>query len=148
MKDKAFLTLIGVFFVVLIAGFAIITIDQPTSSITNASTAKPHPLKSFVVAYPQVGVAGDENSTKKPTKLKVTVTLLDASNNIIPNRQVRLTADLGSVIITPSDTIATNATGQAQFFLTSTSPGKATLTATDILNNVAISQIPTVEFTQ
>ena len=148
MKDKTFLTLAGLFFIVFIVGIAVMTFDKPAGNILRAKQENPSPLKSFVVIFPQIGVAGDEASGKKPTKLKVTVTIRDVNGAVLSNRQIQITTSLDTVSVTPSDTQTTNDNGQAEFFLTSSSTGTVKLTITDKASNQAIANVPTVEFTE
>ena|SRR3990170_9094965 len=141
MKDKKFLALSALFFLMFFAGTAIITLEQPTSQLLRARTENPSPLKSFAVAFPQVGVVNS-------TKIKVSVYIRDVSGTQLGNRSVKLSATGTGVTFDPSDTLTTNSIGEAQFFMQSSKPGKIQLTATDVESNMSIVNIPTVEFTQ
>ena len=140
MKDKTFLSLSLLFFLVFSVGIAILTLETPISKILRAKDENPSPLKSFAVAFPQVGTVGNQ--------IKVSVYLRDVNGTVLPNRQIKLSSSLSSTAITPSDTQNTNDIGMAQFFITATATGKAQLTATDVGSKTAIVNIPTVEFTE
>ncbi|OGG20683.1 hypothetical protein A3D03_00035 [Candidatus Gottesmanbacteria bacterium RIFCSPHIGHO2_02_FULL_40_13] len=149
MKDKAFISLVGVFFFLFVAAIGIIVINNPTSNILRAKNSAPSPQKSFVIVYPQVsGIASDANSSKTPIKIKVSVYLRDVNGNIVPNRPVKISTNPSSTIISPSDTASTNEIGMAEFSVSSMVPGEFALNATDIESNMSISNIPTLEFTE
>lgn len=141
MKDKKFLTLTSMFFLLFAAAMTTILFNKPTSQILRAKNSVPSPLKSFVIIFPQLGVAGT-------TKLKVSVFMRDVSGNVLADRSVKLTSNPSNLNITPSDTMNTDNIGQAQFFITSETAGKVTLAVTDVASNTSISSVPTVEFTQ
>lgn len=148
MKDKKFITLSALFFFIFIAGIGILVIEKPAANLLRAKNEAPSPLKSFAVAFPQVGVATIPGSSSKGTQIKVSVYMRDVNGSVLADRTVRLTSSLPSVIVSPADTQVTNNIGQAQFMLTSDSAGKAILTATDVGSNTSVVNIPTVEFTQ
>lgn len=149
MKDKKFLALSGLFFLLFFAMISVASFDQQSKGIfTRASSSTFSPLKSFAVVFPQLGTAGNETSDKPPTKIKVSVYLRDVNGASMINRSVKLSASIAEVNITPSDTQTTNDLGMAQFFITSPIPGKIQLTATDLGSNTAIANIPSVDFTQ
>lgn len=149
MKDKAFMSLVGVFFFLFIAAIGIIAINSPTSNILRAKNSATSPLKSFVIVYPQVSaIASDANNSKTPIKIKVSVYLRDVNGDVIPNRSVKISTNPASTTISPSDTASTNNIGMAEFTVTSVIPGEFALNATDIASNMSISNIPTLEFTE
>lgn len=148
MKDKKFLALSSLFFLLFFAMIGFASLDQPISGILRAKNSTMSPLKSFAVVFPQMGVAGQENSETPATKVKISVYIRDVTGESMPGRSVKLAADAAGVNIVPADSQNTDELGMAQFFLTSTSPGKIKLTATDLTSGTPIANIPTVEFTQ
>ena len=149
MKDKAFMSLVGVFFILFVAGICVIVMNNPISNVLRAKNSVLSPQKSFVIVYPQVsGIASDANSAKTPIKIKVSVYLRDVNGNIVPNRPVKISTNPSSTIISPSDTASTNEIGMAEFSVSSMVPGEFALNATDIESNMSISNIPTLEFTE
>lgn len=147
MKDKKFLALSSLFFLLFMVGMATITLNKPLSGLLRAKNVAPSALKSFIIAFPQKGSAGVEGS-QPPTKIKVSVYVRDVNGSVLPGRSVKMAASLPSVVIAPSDTQTTNELGMAQFFITAKAPGKTTLTATDVVNNTTITNAPTIEFTE
>ncbi len=123
-------------------------LDKPTSQILRAKNVNPSPLKSFVVIFPQVGVAGVEGTEPLPTKIKVSVFIRDVNGSVLSGRSVRLSSAVTGINITPSDTQTTDNIGQAQFFITSAAAGKVQLSVVDVGSNTSIVNIPTVEFTE
>jgi hypothetical protein len=148
MKDKKFLILSSFFFLVFIAAMTTMFMDKPTSQILRAKNTSPSPLKSFAAIFPQVGKVASGDDTDQATKIKVSIFLRDTNGEVLPSRTIKLSTSLSGVSITPSDTQTTDSIGQAQFFLTSTKPGKAQLTVVDVSSNTNIVNIPTVEFTE
>ena len=148
MKDKAFISLVGAFFILFVAAIGVIVMNNPTSNVLRAKNSVPSPLKSFVIVYPQIGIAGDTNNSKTPTKIKVSVYLRDVNGNVMPDRSVKVTTNPSSATISPGDTAFTNNIGMAEFSISSTVTGKVALNVTDVANNMSISNIPTLEFTQ
>lgn len=138
MKDKAFLSLSVLFFFIFFAGIAILTLEKPTSLLLRAKDENPSPLKSFAVAFPQVGPTGSQ--------IKVSVYMRDINGGILAGRPVKLSSDNPTITITPADTQNTNNIGMAEFFLTGSTAGKIQLTAVDVKSNTAIVNIPSVEF--
>ncbi len=147
MKDKKFIALISLFFLLFIAGIATVTLQQPTSQVLRAKSSNPSALKSFIIVYPQIGIAGDETSDKKPTQVKVSVFIRDESGAVLSGRSVQLSTS-PAVNIKPADTVSTDNVGMAQFFLTSSATGTVKISATDLTSSTVISNSPTVEFTQ
>lgn len=147
MKDRKFLALASFFFLLFFAGIATVALQKPTNQILRAKNVNPSPLKSFIIVFPQIGVAGDESSDKKPTQIKVSVFIRDESGDVLPGRSVQLAASPTS-IIKPADTVSTDKLGMAQFFITSKTAGTVKLTATDLGSNTVVSNNPTVKFTQ
>lgn len=147
MKDRKFVALASFFFLLFFAGIAVVALQKPTSQILRAKNVNPSPLKSFIIVYPQMGVAGQENSDKKPTQIKVSVFIRDEGGSVLTGRSVQL-ATSPTTNIKPADTISTDNLGMAQFFISAASPGTVKLTATDIASNTTVSNSPTVEFTQ
>lgn len=141
MKDKAFISLVGAFFILFVVAIGVIVMNNPTSNVLRAKSSTPSPLKSFVIVYPQVGIAGD-------TKIKVSVYLRDVNGNVMPDRSVKVTTNPTSATISPADTAFTNNIGMAEFSVSSSVAGKVALNVTDVANNMSIPNIPTLEFTQ
>jgi len=148
VKDKKFLALSSVFFLLFLVAMAIATLNQPISRFLRAKNVVPSPLRSFVVVLPQVGTAGTEGNGSNPTKIKVSVYMRDVNGTSIPNRSVKISSTLDGVSFSPSDTQITNELGIAQFILTSINAGKAQLSVVDTETNTSIVNIPTVEFTK
>lgn len=148
MKDKKFLALSLFFFLLFFLGISAVTLEKPISQILRASSVNPSATKSFVIVYPQIGSIGDQNSPNPPTRVKVTVYIRDVNGTVIPNRSVKLSTSLSSILISPANQLTTDSLGMAQFFLSSNAPGIAKLTAVDVTSNMSIQNIPTVEFTQ
>jgi hypothetical protein len=136
MKDKSLLVVSILFFLVFFAGIIYLVLSRPTSSILKAKNAVPSADKSFAVIYPQVGKS-----------MKVTVTIRDANGEAIPSREVRITSSMASVEFAPSDHQITDTNGQTDFTLTSSATGTAQLSIMDVGSNIAVSNIPSVEFT-
>lgn len=147
MKDRKFIALSSFFFLLFFAGIATVALQQPTSQILRARNANPSPLKSFIIVFPQIGVAADETSGKQPTQIKVSVFMRDETGAVLPARTVQLTAS-SIVSIKPGDTVATDDLGMAQFFISSTEKGTVKLTAVDVASQTTVSNTPTVEFTE
>lgn len=147
MKDKTFVALTGIFFLVFLIAVVSLTFNTQLSSILSAKNVSPSSLKSFGVVFPQVGVVQSRDGTKPGTKIKVSIYIRDNSGDLLAKRSVKLTSDLQSVTIIPN-VDETNDIGQAEFQIISTSVGKARLVATDVASNTEIINIPTVEFTQ
>lgn len=147
MKDRKFVALSSFFFLLFIAGIITVAIQQPTSQVLRAKTGNVSALKSFMIVFPQIAVAGDETAGKKPTSVKVSVFIRDENGTVMPGRTVRLVTE-PAASVKPGDTISTDDLGMSQFFITSATPGTVKLTATDVASNTAISSAPTVEFTQ
>lgn len=147
MKDRKFVALVSFFFLLFFAGIAVVALQSPISQVLRAKNVTPSPLKSFIIVFPQVAVAGDEAGEKKPAQIKVSVFIRDEGGSALPGRSVTITTS-PSTNIKPSDTVSTNDLGMAQFFISSSSPGTIKLTATDLASNTPVSNSPTVEFTQ
>lgn len=147
MKDRKFIALASFFFLLFFAGVATVALQKPTSQVLRAKNTNPSALKSFIIVFPQVAVAGDETGDKKATQIKVSVFIRDESGAGLSGRTVRLTTDPNSNI-KPGDTLSTDNLGMAQFFISAVSPGTVKLTATDVASNTTVSNSPTVEFTQ
>lgn len=148
MKDKTFVALSSLFFLIFFIGVVSVTLNKPLSNILRAKDVAPSPLKSFGIVFPQIGAVGDATGIKNPTKIKVSIYIRGVDGSILSNRTVKLAADLPSISIQPADTQMTNNIGQAEFFITSNQAGRAKLTATDVSSNISVVNIPTVEFTQ
>lgn len=142
MKDKKFLALSSIFFLLFFVAMTVLTLNKPASTILRASTATVAPAKSFATAFPYTGVAGT-------TKVKFNVYLRDVNGAVFKNRSVKVTASSQDVTISPKDTLNTNdEAGMAQFFITSSSPGLIQLTVVDVQSNTSILNVPSVEFTK
>lgn len=148
MKDKTFLTLSGLFFILFFGSIAALTLDRPKSITLRASSSTMSPLKSFVAIYPQIAVVGDEQGPKKPTKVKVTVYVRDVNGQFLANRQVKITTSSPHVTISPSSTQNTNENGDAQFFLTSKQIGDVKISVTDVSSNSDFVSVPSVSFVE
>ena len=148
MKDKAFIILSGLFFLIFFIGIGVVTLDRPVSNILRAKNVNPSPFKSFVIAFPQVGITSDSSKSDMGKEIKVTVTMRDVNGVILPDRQIKLTPSLNSVVIKPANIQTTNNTGQAVFFLSSKDPGTVKLTVNDIETNMKLENVPSVEFTE
>lgn len=97
---------------------------------------------STVVAVP-TSVVADGSTTST-----ITVTLEDANGNVVPGKNVTLSAGSGSSTITTVNG-TTNASGQATFTVKDTKVESVTYTAKDTTDspNITISQTTTVSFT-
>ena len=133
MKDKKFLFLSALFFLIFLIGIGIIALRGPTSSFLKAKNTLPSGAKSFAIIFPQVG-----------KNIKVTVTMRDEDGNVISGREVKVVSSIIQASISPSDTQTTNQQGQATYTLTSDTPGKATLEITDVGANLTLSNVPSV----
>lgn len=147
MKDKKFAALSLLFFLLFFAGIVTVAMQKPTSQILRAKNVNPSPLKSFIIVFPQIGTAGNENSDKKPTQIKVSVYIRDESGSVLSGRSVQLTTS-PAVTTKPADTVSTDNIGMAQFFISSSQKGTVKLTATDVASNTTVANSPTVEFTE
>ena len=147
MKDKTFIALSALFFLLFFIGIGAFTLNQPLSSILTATNVAPSPLKSFAVVFPQI-VSISDISRIDPAKIKVSVYIRGVDGSILPNRTVKLSADPPIVNIMPSDTSDTNTIGQAEFFVSSRETGKIKLIAKEVSSNIDIVNIPSVEFVE
>lgn len=148
MKDKVFVALSSVFFILFAVGLGVTFLNTPTSNILKAKNAVPSPLKSFAVIFPQVGIAGTPDSEKPPTRIKVSVFMRDINGNVLADRNVKLSSEPSVLTINPSDTLFTNNIGQAEFFITASEKGKVSLLITDVGSNTQLANVPSVEFVQ
>lgn len=150
MKDKKFVALASLFFLLFFVAMVITTLNQPISRFLRATNSTPSALKSFVIAFPQVAKISDGSNPETSAKIKVSVYIRDNNGTGIPNRSVKLLSADSSVTIMPGDTNTTNAKGFAEFYITSITPGKIELSAVDVESKieVASANIPTIEFTQ
>ena len=149
MKDKTFVTLSAIFFLLFVIGIGAVTLNQPITTMLRARNVAPSPLKSFGMIYPQIASIGDPAIGQKPTDVKVSIYIRGVDGSILPNRNVKLTADPSSTVsIKPGDVQVTNDIGQAQFTVSSTFLGKVKLIAQETSTNTEIINIPTVEFVQ
>ncbi|MBI2611898.1 Ig-like domain-containing protein [Candidatus Gottesmanbacteria bacterium] len=135
--DKKFIILSSIFFLLFIFGIGTLIVERPVSQFLRAQTAEVSPTKSFFTAVPQVG-----NSD-----IKVDVYIRDQDGNVMPGKTVKLSTDLSSVTIEPSDSQNTDNLGKASFSLKSDSPGTANLTVVETTSNVTLTQKLSVEFT-
>lgn len=154
MKDKAFTTLSGLFFLLFFIGITAVALEQPLrSTFIRAKNAVPHPVKSAVFISPQIGKIGDEETPLKPQKITVSVFLRDAASQAISGTKVELAVRLapeaptGAVTVSPGGS-TTDENGLAKFILTAKKSGKARITVIDLEKNspIDIQSIPTVEF--
>ncbi|OGG03152.1 hypothetical protein A2W14_03560 [Candidatus Gottesmanbacteria bacterium RBG_16_37_8] len=146
MKDKTFITLSGIFFLLFFIGIGALTLNKPVSNILRAKNVVPSPLKSFAVVFPQIASVGDKSQGKEPSKIKISVYIRGVDGSILPSKSVKLSADPPNIIIEPSDTQLTNNIGQAQFSISSQIQGKIKLIAKELASNIEVVNIPTVEF--
>lgn len=146
MKDKTFIALSGIFFLLFFMAVAALTLNKPLSSILKAKNTAPSPLKSFGVAFPQVGNIGNSSTGEQATKIRVSVYIRGVDGSILDNRNVQLSAQPSIVTIEPANTAVTNNIGQAEFYISSHQAGKIKLTATELASKITINNIPTVEF--
>jgi hypothetical protein len=78
----------------------------------------------------------------------MTVTLMDAKENIVPAKTVTLTAHSGShATIVPSSGVSTTANGAVVFTITDKTPETLTLTARDVTDGVVLNLTPHITFT-
>lgn len=140
MKDKKFLALSSIFFLLFIIGMLSLTLQKPASQLLKAMNVVPSPLKSFIIVYPQVVPAGDR-------QIKVSVYLRDVNSNVLPDREIQLIGSPGSINISPAQSQITNDLGMAQFYITSNVPGEVQITAADVASGTTIVNSPSVEFT-
>lgn len=136
MKDKKFLLLSGLFFLVFLIGITLVALRGSTSTFLKAKSSVPSSDKSFAIVFPQMG-----------KNIKVIVTIRDADGNILSGRQTKVATSLAGVTIDPSDTQMTDEKGQATYTLTSTITGKATLSVMDVDANLTLANVPSIEFT-
>lgn len=145
MKDKKLVVLATIFFLLFIVGVAVVALQKPTTQVLRAKNSNPSALKSFIIAFPQIATAGDENSSEKNAKVKVSVFIRDESGDVLPARSVLLSTS-PPVTIKPAESVVTDNLGNAQFFISSSVPGIVKLTATETSSNTIVSNNPTVEF--
>ena len=146
MKDKTFIALSGIFFLLFFIGIGALTLNTPLSNILKAKNIAPSPHKSFAVAFPQIASIGDPLKNRDPVKIKVSVYIRGVDGSILSNRTVKLAAEPPIVSIEPSDTQTTNDIGQAQFYVSSHQEDQVKLMAKELTSNIDIINIPTVEF--
>lgn len=140
MKDKKFIILSSIFFLLFFMSMVMVSFDRPISQILRARTSNPSSAKSFIVPFPQIATVG--------SKIKASVYIRGVNGETLPSRAIKLTTNSLSVTIIPSETQNTNDIGQAEFFITSDIPEKVQIQAVDVVSNTTIVNVPTVEFTQ
>lgn len=141
MKDKKFLALSSVFFLLFLVAMISLSFDNKSASrLLRATNVLPSPLKSFVIVYPQVSSVGGE-------KIKVTVYLRDVNSNVLPDRTIQLLGSPNVIQISPDESQITNDLGMAQFDISSSTPGKVQIIASDVATSTTITNSPSVEFT-
>lgn len=140
MKDKKFVALLSIFFILFLAGITLLAVEKPATQILRAKSSAPSPLKSFAIVFPQVTSVGKE--------VKVSVFVREVNGRVLPNRQVQLTASPPQVEVKPAEALTTNDLGQAEFIISSDTPGQIKLTAVELESNISISNIPSVLITQ
>ena len=147
MKDKTFLSLSILFFLLFFMGIGVLTLDKPVSRMfLRASNVNPSSLKSFAIVFPQVTSVSSTNRPKN--EMKVTATIRDVNGTILADRKIQLNTSLSGTLVSPSELQTTDQNGQAVFYLSSSLPGKGNLTITDLDSNTQITNIPSVEFVQ
>ena len=146
MKDKTFVALSGIFFLLFVIGIGAVTLNKPISTMLRAKNVASSPLKSFGMIFPQIASVGDPAKGIKPADVKVSIYIRGVDGSILPNRSVKLAADPANVSIEPADVQVTNDIGQAQFTISSQVVGKVKLIARETTSNTEIINIPTVEF--
>ena len=120
--------------------------DKPLSQFLHAQTATVSASKSFFTAIPQVGSV-DANSNSQSQDIKVDVYIRDENGGVMPDRTVKLSTDLPSVTITPSDLQKTDNLGKAAFILKSKTPGRANISVEETTSGKTLTQKLSVEFT-
>lgn len=140
MKDKAFITLAGMFFLLFFMGVGAVAFNEPLSNLIRAKDVTPSADKSFGVVFPQVAKTGD--------RVKVSIYIRDTAGNVLTGRSIKLAAVDDVIQVSPSDTQATNSIGQAEFSITTNRPSTIKLSASDLSSKTQVVNIPTVEFSQ
>lgn len=152
MKDRTFITLSVLFFILFFLGIVLVSFGNPILNTIRAVNVTPSPLKSFAVVFPQIANIQDSGGTSTgdthAKNIKVTVVIRDENGDFLANRLVKLTSDLSAVTIAPNDSQSTNNNGQAVFYLTSSVPGTVQLKAVDVNSDIQIANIPSVDFTR
>lgn len=148
MKDKKFIALSSIFFLLFTVGIGVLSLNKPISKLLKAQNVTPSPLKSFVIVFPQKAKIGRENTSDPSSKIKVSVYIRDINGSVLANRSVKVTTSLPDVTFTPSDTQNTNELGMAHFFITSPVAGETKITAVDVTSNTTIVNTPTIEFVE
>ncbi|TXK85572.1 hypothetical protein FU659_03195 [Paenibacillus sp. N3.4] len=115
-----------------------VTFESPAAGAGGGASAT-SVLQSTVAAAPLVVEA---NGTAKST---ITVTLKDANGQPVSGKDVRLTTNGGSSVITVVYGTS-NAQGKAEFTVTNLMAEQVVYTATDVTNQVTIAQNGTVTF--
>ncbi|OGG00726.1 hypothetical protein A2153_00350 [Candidatus Gottesmanbacteria bacterium RBG_16_38_7b] len=148
MKDKTFVALSLLFFLLFFIAIGALTINIPVTNILRAKNVAPSPLKSFGVAFPQIASVGDETKGQSPAKIKISIYIRGVDGSILANRSVQLSSEPAQILIEPPSTVTTNSIGQAQFTVSSKIQGKYKLIARETTSNIEVVNIPTVEFIQ
>jgi len=125
----------------------VITFGSDSAGIVNAVQVREmaaeavDPAKSLVVPFSSF-VLSDGAATAT-----VTVTLRDANGASVSNKVVALTSSRGSTDTISAPSGPSSAFGKVTFTVTSTTPGTAVFSATDVTDgNIALTQTATVNF--
>ena len=146
MNDKKFIALSSIFFLMFIFGMGTLFVQNPLSNYLRATTSTVSSEKSFLTAIPQIGSPQGTTSSTKPEKIKVNVYIRTDSGDLLAKKTVKLSTDLSSVTISPSDTQETDKDGKVEYMLSSKSPGTAQLTAQELGSGTTIKNSLSIEF--
>lgn len=137
--DKKLVGLVALFFISFAVFSTLIVTNRSLTSFTRANVqdTKADLGKSLIVVYRIVSQSGAQDA------ITATVFVRNARNVPLENKQVSLTATLGTV---REGTVLTQ-DGKATFHVTSTSPGQSLLTA-EVVGEGPLTQNVTVTFSQ
>lgn len=156
MKDKKFIILSSIFFLLFIFSIGSLLIGNPLSNYIKAATVTVSASKSIITALPQAcSVSNNAPFPCAEKKIKVDVYVRSEGGDLIPNRTVQLSTQNGiadKITISPSGNQITNTFGKAEFILSSDTIGKTDLIAKDITDpdsakHIQIAQPLSIEFT-
>ena len=145
MKDRTFMALSSLFFLLFFVLVGSVALNQPINSILKAKNIVPSPLKSFGVVFPQVAKISNITTGETGMKVKISVYIRGVDGSILPRRTVQLSSER-PLSIEPADTVETNEIGQAEFLVSSSQVGRVKVTAIEMATNTEIINIPTIEF--
>ena len=132
-------------------GIEVFTATDVTDTLTLTDTASvefveigvlTNAAQSTVVASPPAVLANGSSAST------ITVTLRDANGYPVSGKNVTLanTGGLQAATISPPGAVASNASGQAVFSVSSSTIGTEEFTATDTTDSIGVTQIATVNF--